>query len=158
PGFTFTATVSNCLPGEEVIFRFQGESQSTTCSTTTFQASATFEAPQQPGIYPVFADLTGRGSIVPISGMALGLIRPASPPEVDAERPLTLVLNVEVIADTTTTGPPTTPATTPSGGLPDTGASGIGGTGTIAAILVGVGALLLIVAQVRKRSAASAAG
>lgn len=139
PGFPFTATVSNCFPGETVIFTFQGQTQTTTCSETTFQASVEFIAPTEAGVYSVVANLTGEGAIVPV-----------------VDRPRTLTFSIEVIG-APTTPPSTQPPTTPSGGLPNTGASGIGGTGTIAAILVGGGLLLLVVAQVRRRSSAPAA-
>lgn len=138
PGFPFTATVSNCFPGETVIFTFLGETVTTTCSTTTFQASAQFTAPDAAGVYSVTAQLTGEGAIVPVT-----------------DRPRFITINVEVIAAPTTTIPQ--PPTTPSGTIPATGASGIDATSTVAIILVGAGALLLLVAQVRRRSNATPA-
>jgi hypothetical protein len=165
----FTVTISPCIPGETVIFRFRDQTVTTTCDPVTASASATFtprinpgngpqgfaspsrvtqslvsQAPPvadvpAPGIYPVFGDLTGNGVNVP-PGFT---------------RPLTLSTSVEVLAGATE---PTTPpvVTTPGGGLPATGSSGLGTTATSAIVLISAGLLLLIVTQVRRRRTAAA--
>lgn len=162
----FTVTLSPCIPGETVIFRFRNQTVTTTCSAATLSASATFiprirpnglvdrslgaqalvaQAPVEadvpaPGIYEVCGDLTGAGVTVPP-----GITRPA-----------TLCTQVEVLADAP---PPTTVApvvTSPGGGLPGTGSNSLGATTTTAIVLLSAGGLLLIVSQVRRRRTATA--
>ncbi len=135
PGGTFTANVANCLPGETVIFNFQGVSTPVTCNPTTLQASLGIVAPTTPGTYQVCADLTGTGATVP-SGVV---------------RPRTICTSILVIA-----AGPTVPPTIPGGGLPATGSSGISTTTTSAIVLLGAGALLLVVSQVRRRRTTTA--
>ena len=165
----FTVTISGCIPGETVIFRFRDQTVTTTCDPVTASASATFtprvnpgrgpqgfasparaaqslvaQAPPvadvpAPGVYQVFGDLTGSGVNVP--------------PE--STRPLTLNSSIEVLA--APTGPTTPPVvTTPGGGLPATGSSGLSTTATSAIVLISAGVLLLIVTQVRRRRTATA--
>ncbi len=76
PRFNFTATVTNCFPGERVFFRVARSSwvpplpsepqvpptgadvirrRSSLCSTDTFTAQVTFVAPLPAGVYPVTA-------------------------------------------------------------------------------------------------------
>jgi hypothetical protein len=158
----FTVTISPCVPGETVLFRFRNQTVTTTCDPTTVSASATFiprvnpgRGPQgfaspsrttqslvsqaaadvpAPGPYEVCGDLTGSGATVP-PGIT---------------RPQTLCSTVEVLAESTATTPP--PAVTaPGGGLATTGSSGLGTTTTTAIVLIAAGALLLIVTQVRRR-------
>lgn len=133
PGGGFTATVTNCLPGETVVFTVDGMEGTATCDGTTQQASFPFVAPMTPGTYEVCAELTGTGATVP-SGVT---------------RPTTVCTTIEVIG----AGAPGTP-TIPGGGLPATGSSGLGTTTTSAIVLLGAGALLLVVAQVRRRRTA----
>ena len=136
PGGSFTATVTNCLPGETVIITFQGVSQTVTCNSTILQAGATFNAPTTPGTYEVCANFTGGGATVP-SGVT---------------RPATVCTTIRVAA-----AGPTVPPTIPGGGLPATGSSGLGTTTTTAIVLLGAGALLLVVSQVRRRRTTAAA-
>jgi hypothetical protein len=130
PGGTFTATASNCLPGETVVFTFQGVTITAVCGATTIQASASFTAPTAPGTYQVCAEYTGEGATVP-SGVS---------------RPQTVCTTISVLAAV-----PSVPATTPGSGLPATGSSGLGTTATSAIVLLSAGVLLLIVSQVRRR-------
>jgi LPXTG-motif cell wall-anchored protein len=161
----FTVTISPCIAGETVIFRFRDQVVTTTCSGNPLSASATFiprirpnglvdrslgaealvaQAPTPadvpaPGIYEVCGDLTGTGVTVPPG----------------TTRPATLCTQIEVLAD----APPTTaapPVTSPGGGLPATGSNGLGTTTTSGIVLLSAGALLLIVAQVRRRRTAAA--
>ena len=117
PGFTFTAVVRGCFPGERVDFRLaDGAVTTVICSTTTFQASLTFTAPPNGGTYPVTATLRGvAGSTTP-------------------NRPLVLSSSVLVEAAATTT-------VQPGGNLPATGSSGISGNLALGgvALLVGFG-------------------
>ena len=135
PGGTFNATVTNCLPGETVVFVFEGVSRSVTCDPTTLQASFPFVAPTTPGTYQVCADLTGNGATVP-SGVT---------------RPRTICTTIEVVA----TGP-TVPPTVPGGGLPGTGSSGVDTNLALAGTLLVVGLGLLVVAGIRRRETATA--
>ena len=135
PGDPFNATVTNCLPGEPVIFTFEGVTRTVNCDPSTLQATQPFVAPMAPGTYEVCADLTGTGVTVP-SGVT---------------RPLTVCTTIQVLA-----AGPTVPPTTPGGGLPGTGSSGLGTTTTSAIVLLGAGALLLVVSQVRRRRTAPA--
>ena len=64
-GGTFTATVNNCMPGETVIFTFEGATATATCDPTTLQSSVPFTAPTTPGTYQVCATVTGAGANVP---------------------------------------------------------------------------------------------
>ena len=130
PGGTFTATVGNCLPSETVVITFEGVSITAICDPTTLQASGSFVAPTTPGTYQVCGDLTGVGATVP-QGVT---------------RPRTVCTSIQVIA-----AGPTVPPTSPGGGLPATGSSGLGTTTTSAIVLISAGALLLIVTQVRRR-------
>ena len=99
-------------------------------------AQATFNAPAAPGSYPGTATQNGvqvgAGTVTVTGSGVVG--SPAQPA-------------------TTLPGAATTvPAvTTPPGGLPATGAGGLGTTTTVALGLLAVGSGLLIVAQVRRR-------
>jgi hypothetical protein len=135
PGGVFTAVVSNCIPGETVIFTFQGTSVSATCDPTTLQATATFSAPSTPGTYQVCGELTGVGATV----------------SSNATRPTTICTSIDVVGSTVTT-----PGATPGGGLAATGSSGLGTTTTSAMVLISAGVLLLIVTQVRRRRSSQA--
>jgi LPXTG-motif cell wall-anchored protein len=162
----FTVTISPCIPGETVIFRFRNQTVTTTCAGNPPSASATFiprirpnglvdrslgaqalvaQAPAEadvpaPGTYEVCGDLTGTGVTVPPG----------------TTRPTTLCTQVEVLAD----APPATTVapvvTSPGSGLPATGSNGLGTTTTSGIVLLSAGALLLIVAQVRRRRSAAA--
>ncbi len=134
PGGTFIATVSDCLPGETVIFHFQGQTATATCDSTTLGSSTPFPAPTTPGVYQVCADLTGIGATVPAG----------------VTRPQTICTTIEVL----TSDIPTT--TTPTGGIATTGSSGVGPLTTGGIVLLCAGALLLLVSRMRRSRAALA--
>lgn len=156
PGFTFTATVLNCYPGETVEFRLDGGNlQTTTCDTTTFQATVTYQAPNAIGFYPVTATLLGlpNGPV----GFRSAPQRVELPPI--GERPLVLADEIQVIdEDVTTTTEAVTTTTAPTGQIPDTGSSGVSTNLTIGGIALLTGLGLLIVAGIRRRSTAGATG
>jgi hypothetical protein len=130
PGGNFTVTIGNCLPGERVVIRFQGQARIVICNPSTLQASLALGAPMAAGTYEVCAEFTGTGATVPAG----------------VTRPTTACSSIQVIG-----AGPTVPATVPGGGLPATGSSGLGTTTTSAIVLLGAGAMLLIVSQVRRR-------
>ena len=165
----FTVTISPCIANEPVIFRFRSATVRTTCDPSTLTASATFTPRVNPGVgpqgfasqarvaqsvvaqappivdvpapgpYQVCGDLTGTGVTVP-SGVT---------------RPATLCTSVTVLDAAGPAVPPV--VTTPGGGLPATGSSGLGTTTTSAIVLIAAGAFLLIVTQVRRRRSSHAA-
>ncbi len=130
PGGEFTITIGNCLPGERVTISFQGTVRISICNPTTLQASLPAVAPMTPGTYEICGELDGTGATVPP-----GVVRPTS-----------VCTSIQVLA-----AGGSVPPTTPGGGLPATGASGIGTTTTSAIVLLGAGVMLLVVSQVRRR-------
>ena len=133
PGGTFIATVSNCLPGETVIFRFQGQTATATCDPTTLQASTPFPAPSTPGVYEVCADLTGIGATVPAG----------------VTRPQTICTTIEVLTSDVAT-------TIAGGGIATSGSDSTGLAATSGIVLLCAGALMLLVSRVRRSRAALA--
>ena len=153
PGYTVTATVSNCFPGESLTFTLGTSTATATCSATTFQATVTLTAPQAPGPYNVTVPLQPQGQTP------------------QANRPRVLSAPITVVAAPTTTVPATLPETggsdgsggvgggtgtggqpgLPGGGLPATGSSGLSTTGTIAITLLAAGAGMFAVARLRRR-------
>ncbi len=142
-GETFVATVVNCRPNETVVFRLPVQSVATTCNPTTLQATTQSTAPTIAGPATVVVDL---------EGLSNG-DQPATCPAESEFR--VLAAQIEVLPPgAATTVPPVTPTTAPGGGsIPTTGSNGIGSTSTIAIVLLLVGAGLVVVARVRRRSA-----
>jgi hypothetical protein len=169
PASTITVTMDGCAEGESVQFTVAGETASGV--TTDGSASAPIKVPTTPGAYTGTATCAGGASAtfsitVTMNGCAEG-------------ETVQLVLVGETATGVTTGGSasaqikvPTTPGTytgtatcasgasanftitvtSPSGGLPATGSSGLGSFATISMILLLVGAGLLVVSQVRRRN------
>lgn len=141
PGGGYEATYRNCVVGETITF--------TQPESTPPTVTATCES--------VAASLGGSivGLLVPAQatfGTAVGSFDAG--PTAPGTYTLTAVgeQSPQIVTQFTVTAAGTTPpATTPTGGLPATGASGAGSLTWIAVGLFGVGTGLLVVAQVRRR-------
>ena len=137
-GGTFNATVTDCIPGENVQWNFNGQTPTTQClgaSSSGFAffqsvgggtSTATFTAPTAPGTHSGTATLTQSGE--------------------------TLTFTINVVASVTTTTTPVTTAT-PSPNIPATGGSATT-TITVAAVLLAAGAGLYFVSMARRRKTA----
>lgn len=155
PGYTVTATVSNCYPGESLTFTLVSSTATATCSTTTFQATVQLTAPAAVGFYDVTVPLAPIVSPLRAAPQAL-------PAGNAAMRPRTLTAQIQVVEqEQTTTSSTTTTTTTPSGQLPasgeipTTGSSGLNTTATVAIVLLVGGLALVAVAQVRRRQSSA---
>ena len=125
PGGPYTATYSNCVPGETITFT---QPQSTPATVTGVcaaggslgTATASFaNAPTAAGDYTV----TASGTQSPVRTITFSLGAAGS----------------------------TVPATVPSGGLPATGSNGLGTATSVGLGLLVVGLGLLVVTQIRRR-------
>ena len=133
----FTATVTNCLPGETVDHHLRSNvSQTPSPATPTIPAGErrlrrTHHARHLPGVRRPHRHRRHRA-------------RRGHPADEQSARR----------SRCAAAGPTVPPVPIPGGGLPATGSSGLGTTTTSAIVLLGAGALLLIVSQVRRRRTA----
>jgi LPXTG-motif cell wall-anchored protein len=140
PGYTFTATVTECVPDQRVVFVVGDQRVEATCDPVTLQASATITAPPGLGSYTVTAEFYGD-----CSSFGTGaIVAPAGAPC------FVLSETIQVVS----AGPTTT--TLPGGNLPTSGASGVSSTLTSGLVVLVVGLGLLVVARRRRRPASAA--
>jgi LPXTG-motif cell wall-anchored protein len=140
PGYTFTATVTDCVPDQQVVFVVGDQRVEATCDPVTLQASATITAPPGLGSYTVTAESCGHCSSF---GTATTIAPGGSSCFVLSEA-------IQVVS----AGPTTT--TLPGGNLPTSGASGVSSTLTSGLVVLVVGLGLLVVARRRRRPASAA--
>lgn len=152
PGFTFTATVANCVPGQRIVFVLGDLRVEATCDPVTLQASASLTAPPGLGSYTVRAEFYGD-----CGGGVVG--QPGAPC-------LVLEETIQVV-----TAPPSTLPDTGGGTLPDTGGGGAAGGGggalprtgsngvssmlSAGLVVLAVGAGMFVVARIRRRPAST---
>jgi LPXTG-motif cell wall-anchored protein len=140
PGYTFTATVVNCVPGQTVVFVLGDQRVEATCSPTSLQATVTLTAPPGLGTYTVTAEVNGT-----VLSQAIQVIDvpPSTLPDTGGG---------------TVTLPDTGGGSTGGGGagrpLPSTGSDGVGTLLQTGLILAAVGAGFLVVARQRRRNLA----
>jgi hypothetical protein len=141
PGYTFTATVTNCVPGQRIVFVVGDQRVEATCDPVTMQASATITAPPGLGTYTVTAEFYGDCSSF-VQGNPSGTV-PGQ-----AEAPcLVLSDTIQVVSG----GPTTT--TVPGGNIATTGSNGIDTTLQTGLILLTVGVGFFVVSRIRRRQA-----
>jgi hypothetical protein len=141
PGYTFTATVTNCVPGQRIVFVVGDQRVEATCDPVTMQASATITAPPGLGTYTVTAEFYGDCSSF-VQGNPPGTVVG------QAEAPcLVLTETIQVVS----AGPTTT--TVPGGNIATTGSNGIDTTLQTGMILLAVGAGFFVVSRIRRRQA-----
>lgn len=142
PGYTFTATVTNCVPGQRIVFVVGDQRVEATCDPVTMQASATITAPPGLGTYTVTAEFYGDCSSF-VQGNPPGTVVGQT------EAPcLVLTETIQVIS----AGPATT-TTLPGGNIATTGSNGIDTTLQTGLILLAVGAGFFVVSRIRHRQA-----
>ena len=135
PGQAVTVSMTGCTPGETITVSVNGA----VVGTAVCQASALTQG-----------SLLGLGLVQQTATSAtLQFTAPATPGTYAVVVTGTSGFRVETTL--TVVAAATTPATTPGGGLPATGSSGMGTTTGIAIGLLAVGAGLFFVAQVRRR-------
>ena len=140
PGYTFTATVTNCVPGQRIVFVVGDQRVEATCDPVTLQAPASITAPFGLGSYTVFAEFYGDCSSFSQTGLPPGtVIDPTG-------QPCLVLSETFVVVDTTTTT-----TTVPSGSIPTTGSNGVDTTLQMGLILVVVGVGFFAVGRVRRR-------
>lgn len=137
PGYTFTATVTNCVPGQRIVFVLGDQRVDATCDPVTMQATVTLTAPPGLGSYTVSAEFYGDCT-------PFGL--PPSQPDVPC---LVLSETIQVIDAATTT------TTVAGGNIPTTGSSGVNSTLSTALVLVLTGLGVFVVSRIRRRPAVS---
>jgi hypothetical protein len=182
PGIAVQARVVNCFPGESIPFALGASNSVAVCTGAAETPWVNLTAPPAVGMYQVTAQLGAINGVDVqsngIGGVLTGFMFPQQAPP---ERPRTLSLSFEVIADTTTTAAPTTaapttvaPTTTIDGGqvpplpptdvpttvdpsltIPATGSGSLGSTTSIAVGFLVVGFGMFVVAQARRRSSSS---
>jgi hypothetical protein len=145
PGYTFTATVTNCVPGQLIVFVVGDQRVETACDPVTLQASATLTAPPGLGSYTVFAEFYGDCSPFVQGLRSDGLTAQAEPPC------LVLSETIQVVAAT----PTTTTTTVPTGTIPTSGSNGVDSLVTAGVILVITGFGIFAVSRVRRRPVAA---
>jgi hypothetical protein len=134
PGFTFVATVTNCFPGERVVFRINGVSYEAICDPTSLQASVTITAPDAVGPYTIFADVYGPCTNAPAPCFVLSEV-------------------IQVVAAAPPTTVPSPPTTIRPGVVASTGTNAAGPITVTAALLVVTGLCVLAVSRRRRRPA-----
>ena len=139
PGYTFTATVTNCVPGQRIVFVLGDQRVEATCDPVTLQASASLTAPPGLGSYTVSAEFYGDCSPF-VQGLRSAAVL------TQAETPcLVLTETIEVIS----AGPATT--TTVPRNIATTGSNGIDTTLRTGLILLVVGLGFFAVTRLRRR-------
>jgi len=142
PGYTFTATVSKCVPNQRIVIVLGDQRVETTCDPVTLQATVSLTAPPGLGTFTVSAEFYGDCSSFVQGSRSNGVSAQA-----DVQPCLVLTQSIEVIA----AGPTTTAV--PDGNIPTTGSSGVSSTLTAALVLVAAGVGLFVVARLRRRPA-----
>ncbi len=136
PGQTVIITINGCAPGERITITVNGSVVTVAiCAATTSLTQGS---------------LLGIGLVQQTATAATATFTAPSTPGtysvgLTGDRGFSFTASLTVVAAATT------PATTPGGGLPATGSSGMGTTTSIAIGLLAVGAGLFFVAQVRRR-------
>jgi hypothetical protein len=128
-GSSIIVTLQPCIPGEDAVFTLE-EATETTTADSEGVASTSIVVPDTPGNY----------TLVGVCGETVDSIE------------ITVVGATDPTPETTT-APPTTAA--PTAGLPAAGAGGLGSTVPMALGLVLFGAMILGVAQLRRRDSAA---
>jgi uncharacterized membrane protein YgcG len=144
PGFTFTATVTNCTPGQTVVFVLGDQRVEVVCTPVTLQATASLTAPPGPGSYTVTATV---GGVVLTATIDVVAAPPSTLPDTGGD-------NGGGTDGGGTDGGGTGGGGADGGALPSTGSNGVATTVRTALILVVAGGGLFFVARARRRSAA----
>lgn len=150
PGFTFTATVTNCVPGQRVVFVLGDLRVEAICDPITLQASAVLTAPPQTGSFTVNAEFFGTCSpaVEPCLVLTQTIQVVAAPPSTLPDT------GGDGGGGSVTTLPDTGGSTGGGGGnLPRTGSNGVSSMLSAGLVAVAVGAGLFVVARVRRRPA-----